>query len=376
MKTLQLLDDAAVVQRVLDHIDNRTTDLSERTWREPVANYRSGARLAAEMEVLRRFPVAFCPSAALPEAGSYLARDAAGTPLLAVRGEDGEVRVFRNACRHRGTQVACGSGCRKAFVCRYHGWTYGLDGALKHVPDAHGFPDLDRSANSLAPVPAVEAHGLVFVTQDPRREAEAEPLPELVTPDYRLVGAGEAEVPANWKIVAEGFLEGYHIRSTHSSTFYPRQFDNLNVVETFGRNNRITFPYRVVNKLRDVPAAERKAEGVLTYVYHLFPNVMVATFRRRIIMVVLEPLATDRTNQITYNLSNRADDAASQATRSQDEDFVAAGAVEDREVVCAIQRSVDSGANDYFQFGRFEGAIEHFHRCLEETVSLTGSAPA
>ena len=62
-------------------------------------------------------------------------------------------------------------------------------------------------------------------------------------------------MPANWKIVVEGFLEGYHIRSTHRETFYPVQFDNLNVVETFGRNSRIAFPYRRINKLRDVPPA-------------------------------------------------------------------------------------------------------------------------
>ncbi|MDT9110839.1 Rieske 2Fe-2S domain-containing protein, partial [Escherichia coli] len=89
--------------RILDHIDNETTDLGETCWREPVANYRSPARLDLELErVFRRTPTPFCPSAALLEPGSYVARDAAGVPLLAVRGVDGNVRVFRNACRHRG----------------------------------------------------------------------------------------------------------------------------------------------------------------------------------------------------------------------------------------------------------------------------------
>jgi len=81
--------------------------------------------------VFRRQPTLFCPSAALPDPGSYLARDAAGTALLAVRGRDGRVRVFRNACRHRGVQVAEGEGCRTAFVCPYHQWVYGLDGCLR-----------------------------------------------------------------------------------------------------------------------------------------------------------------------------------------------------------------------------------------------------
>ncbi len=101
--------------------------------REPVENYRSPERFAAELYLLRRHPTPFCPSATLPDVGSCVSREAAGTPLVAVRGADGEVNVFRNACRHRGTQVASGSGCAKAFVCGYHGWTYGLDGNLRQV---------------------------------------------------------------------------------------------------------------------------------------------------------------------------------------------------------------------------------------------------
>src|SRR5262245_33649509 len=109
-----LSSDQSVVQRIFDHIDNQTTDLSDSTWREPLEHYCSAERFAAERTmVLRRSPTPFCPSVALPEPGSYVARDAAGTPLLAVRGSDGVVRAFRNACRHRGTQLATGAGCEK-----------------------------------------------------------------------------------------------------------------------------------------------------------------------------------------------------------------------------------------------------------------------
>src|SRR5882724_4605772 len=141
--TIALSDDPSVVQRILDHIDQETTDESETVWRELVANYRSEARFAAELAlVLRRQPTPFCPSVALPDDGSYLAREAAGTPILAVRGKDGRVRAFRNACRHRGTRLAEGVGCAKVFECRYHGWTYDLDGGLRHVPHQNGFPGL------------------------------------------------------------------------------------------------------------------------------------------------------------------------------------------------------------------------------------------
>jgi len=373
--TTALADDQTVVQRIFDHIDNRTTDLSDETWREPVENYRSEARLAAEItQVLRRHPTPFCPSAALTEAGSWVARDAAGVPIVAVRGKDGRVRAFRNACRHRGTRLVDGAGCDKVFECRYHGWTYDLDGALRHVPHEHGFPGLDKASRGLVPVVAVETRGLVFVTQDaPAPDASLDDLPPLLTPGHRLLTTNELEVPANWKIVVEGFLEGYHIRSTHPTTFYPVQYDNLNVVERFGKHSRIAFPYQAINKLRTVPPGERVVGGKLTYVYHLFPNVVVATFPAGMVfLVVLEPVAVDRTRFVTHVLSDRPpDDGQLRQGIERSAGFVDVGAAEDRAVACGIQQGLASGANEFFEFGRFEGAIAHFHRSLHAALDAS-----
>jgi phenylpropionate dioxygenase-like ring-hydroxylating dioxygenase large terminal subunit len=377
-----LADDQTVIQRILDHIDRKTTDLGEASWREPVENYRSPSRLDAELAcVLRRHPIPFCPSAALVEKGAYVARDAAHTPILAVRGADGVARAFRNACRHRGTQVATGTGCEKAFVCRYHGWTYGLDGALRHVPHEDGFLGLDKRERGLVPVTCIERSGVVFVAQDPDVDADAllAGLPPLLATDWTVLATTEAEIPANWKIFAESFLEGYHIRSTHSQTFYPVQYDNLNVIERFGRNSRIAYPYRAIEKLRTVPPAERSVDGKLTYVYHLFPNAMIATFPANRFLIVLEPLTVETTRLVTYVLGKpdageprtpRPPDPAEPKTK-RGLDLVDAGATEDRGVVLAIQRSLASGANDFFEFGRFESAIGHFHRALDAAIDGT-----
>jgi phenylpropionate dioxygenase-like ring-hydroxylating dioxygenase large terminal subunit len=364
-----LLDDAAVVARILDHIDHETTDLGDAVWREPVANYLSPERFAAELALLRRRPSFFCPSAALAEPGAYVAREAAGTPLLAVRGDDGAVRVFRNACRHRATQVAAGSGCARAFTCPYHGWTYGLDGSLRHVPHAHGFPGLDRSARGLVPVPCAEANGLVFVAQEAEGSPQTEiaSLPPIIPEGFRCIGCEELEVEANWKVFLEGFLEGYHIRSTHPRTFYPIQYDNLNVVESFGPHNRVAFPYQTIEKLRAAPPAQRSAEGRLTYVYHLFPNAIFATFPGRVVAVVLEPLTIGRTRQVSYMLSPSGEELSEGRTRAQK--LVDDGAAEDRAVVCSAQRGLASGANEFVEFGLFEGAIGRFHRALHAALA-------
>src|SRR5215472_19252056 len=182
------MDDQSVVARVLEHIARGTTDQGDEVWREPVANYRSADRLEGEIaRLLRRSPVPFCPAAALPEVGSYVAREAAGIPIVVVRGGDGRVRAFRNACRHRGMQVASGSGCARAFVCRYHGWTYNLEGRLRHIPHQEGFPGFDMEAHPLVPVAAEERLGLVLVTQDEASHGDdaLEGLSKLITPDQR-----------------------------------------------------------------------------------------------------------------------------------------------------------------------------------------------
>ncbi|WP_246799605.1 aromatic ring-hydroxylating dioxygenase subunit alpha [Bradyrhizobium sp. CCBAU 51753] len=366
----QLADGASVVDRILQHIDAKSTDLSAGVWHEPVAHYLSPDRFAAEIaQVFRRTLTPFCPSAALAETGAYVARDAALTPVVAIRSADGVARAFRNACRHRGVQLVDGIGCKKALTCRYHGWTYGLDGRLRGIPDEHGFPGLDKTTHGLVPVRCIERDGLVLVSQDdPAATSDASDMPKLFGEGWKLYSTASQEVEANWKVVAEGFLEGYHIRSTHQDTFYPLQYDNLNVVESFGRNSRISFPYRRIEKLRNVPASERRTDGMLTHVYHLFPNVMLSTFPTNRLMTVLEPLAVDRTRLVTYTLSNRIAAEDGRVAVAQGRDFVTAGAAEDREMACAAQRGLATRANDHFTFGLFEGAIRHFHQNLAATI--------
>ena len=117
-----------------------------------------------------------------------------------------------------------------------------------------------------------------------------------------------------------------------------------------------------------VPPAERQIEGLLTYVYHLFPNVVVTVLSRHTNLIVLEPLAPDRTRLVRYVLTNDSGEEALREAR-RDQGFVGGtGTAEDREVVTAIQRSIGSGANDAFTFGEFESAIIHFHRTLTALV--------
>ena len=107
---------------------------------------------------------------------------------------------------------------------------------------------------------------------------------------------------------------------------------------------------------------------MLTHVYHLFPNVMVATFPTNMIMTVLEPLSVDRTRLVTYTLSNQTTDEEGRTAIRRHEISSPPDAAEDRAMACAAQRDLAAGANSVFTFGLFEGAIAHFHRNLAAAI--------
>jgi phenylpropionate dioxygenase-like ring-hydroxylating dioxygenase large terminal subunit len=372
---MSLLSDADLIDRIFSHVDGKTTDKGTTVWREPVENYTSPERFAAELKVLRRVPTAFCPSAALPEAGSYIARTTAGTPLLVVRGNDGTVRGFRNACRHRGMKLGEGDGCTRAFACPYHGWTYGLDGTLRHIPGEDGFPGLDRDAHGLVPVAAVhEKGGVVFVTQDePLSDGALPDMPDLLPPGYILFNKIEFDDKANWKVLAETSMEGYHIKALHNQSFYPYGYDNLNVVELNGRNSRVVFPFRRIEKLRGVPRAQWSVQGRVTDVHQLFPNTHVSRLSSHSILIVLEPVSPSETHWVIWQLAPPLADGQpldiEQARR--DADFVQdSGLREDRHAACQIQSGLAARANTHFTFGHYEQAIGHFHRRLTEHVEM------
>lgn len=368
----QLMSDAEVIDRVFAHIDSKSTDMGDRVWQEPTESYRSQERFDREIELFRRLPMVFCPSAALPENGSYIARTASATPLVVVRGDDGVVRAFHNSCRHRGMAVAEGSGKLRSFVCRYHAWAYGLDGHLKYIPGAEGFPDFDKEQHGLVQVHAEERNGLVFVTQkEPVSSGALGELPDLIQPNQRVFNESTLTDEANWKLLMETSMEGYHIKALHNTTFYPLGFDNLNVVETYGTNSRIVFPFRRIEKLRDKPREQRRADGMLTYVYQLFPNTRLATLSSHYLLIILEPISPSNSRWHIYRLTPPSDDGSIDLEKSErDAEFVRdTGVIEDREAARLIQEGLQTEANEHFTFGYFEKPIVHFHTHLHEHLA-------
>ncbi|MGH7859450.1 MAG: aromatic ring-hydroxylating oxygenase subunit alpha, partial [Candidatus Binatia bacterium] len=196
----------------------------------PVSPYVSREWFERERErVFRRAWLNVCREEDLPACGDYLVKNLAGcgASILLVRGRDEGLRAFHNVCSHRGSRIARGSGnAPSRFVCRFHGWTYDVEGRLESVPDEAQFAEFDKSTGGLAPVGLETWQGFVFVNLDPSPAGSlSEYLGEIGErlagyPFASMVRLGEyaAEVAANWKYVLDIFQECYHVPTVHNRT--------------------------------------------------------------------------------------------------------------------------------------------------------------
>lgn len=224
----------------------------------PVEPYVSAAHYEAEREgVFRRSWLCMGRQDELPAPGSWLTREVAvlGASVLLVRGADGEIRAFHNACRHRLNRVAIGEcGSAERFVCGFHGWVYGLDGRVLSIPDEGAFEGLDRSRLGLRALAVGIWQGFVFVHfEDPPPLSLREFIGELWSlydgyPMERMtrISTIRGALACNWKVVLDAFQEAYHVLELHKRSA-PHAFsgpDNplahLNDVRLFERHRVIS----------------------------------------------------------------------------------------------------------------------------------------
>ncbi|HTV95262.1 MAG TPA: aromatic ring-hydroxylating dioxygenase subunit alpha [Steroidobacteraceae bacterium] len=156
----------------------------------------------------------------LAEPGSYVTRDIFEQSVLVVAGRDGELRAFHNVCQHRGNRlVESRRGTSPTFTCGYHAWSYALDGCLRGAPNASAVAGFKKSEHGLKPVRLERFASFVFVNLD----AHAKPIAEMARgaeaqirrflPDLdrlRLIEEIDVPVDANWKVIQENSIEGYH----------------------------------------------------------------------------------------------------------------------------------------------------------------------
>jgi len=191
--------------------------------------YTSPDHYAREQErVFRRSWICFGREDWLPNAGDYFAFERFGEPLVALRDEAGALRVLSNVCRHRWHRVAEGRGNARSLQCRYHLWTYALDGRLLGAPQLERAEGFERASCRLPELRAERWRGWLFLSFDPDAAPLARDLSGLerhVAPyqpeRMRSLTPLEYDSPWNWKVMIENFMESYHVTSIHPATLEP-----------------------------------------------------------------------------------------------------------------------------------------------------------
>lgn len=304
--------------------------------------------------------------------GSYASGCSAGEPWVVTRGEDGVLRAFANACRHKGREVVTGTGRASELVCGYHAWRYDLDGRLRSAPQMAGVQAFDREQMSLPALGVVEWGPWVFVHPD----ASAPPLVENVAElDRRLTAGGwdklrfcervEWDIACNWKVYVDNYLDGgYHIPHMHPSLDQQLDMKSYRTDLYDGYNIQGSAPGAGLDGDDD---NQRIGDGAL-YAW-LFPNFMLNRYGPCLDSNHVLPTAPDRCRVVYEFFFDPEVEEAEDFVRASIEESAVIQR-EDIDICESVQRGL---ASRHYDRGRYAPRLEHgehqFHRLLARRLA-------
>lgn len=373
-----------LIEEIIGLASQNSAYLDTSVTHSPISRYASPERFEREHAMIfRRRPVIAAHATELPQPNSFVTRTFMGLPLLLARDGEGKISAFLNVCRHRGAKLEReASGCKRVFTCPYHAWSWTNTGALRSVPqEKQGFPDLPRAERGLRRLPALEAHGFIWIIANPET-ADMPPIEtwlEGIGTDFswlnltghRIAEVEDIEIAANWKLLVEGGIEAYHFRVAHKNTIAPYFPDNLSTYQTFGPHIRSVLPRTTMSDLRDVPQSEWDIRRDANLLYVLMPNTQLLVQQDHIVWIQAEPVSASVTK---LRLATLVPDAAPdtperQAHWRKNHVITRVTLMEDFELGEEVQSGFASRGNPSHLFGRFEGALNRFNLAVEEMIA-------
>jgi choline monooxygenase len=309
----------------------------------------------------------------LPDAGHHITAMVAGKPVVVVRDGDGGLHAFYNVCRHRGGPLALKDGHASMLKCRYHGWTYRLDGSLRGVPHFNRSDLFDKKDYGLVPLRLAEWQGLLFVhlAEDPAPHADfVQGIDQRVAPagldSLRYSSHVEYTARCNWKVYVDNYLEGYHVPHVHPElcSLYDFQAYRTEVADWFSLQ---------VGPLSGAETPYGVSHGEALY-YFLYPNCMLNILPGRLQTNVVLPEGPDRCRIIFRYYYADTDSDAARKVIAGDLAFSGDVQAEDIEICERVQEGLGSGVYDRGRFSPdMETAVHHFQslikRSFRETIS-------
>ncbi len=300
----------------------------------------------------------------LEKEGDVVPIELLGQPVILVRDGD-EIRAFYNVCKHRGGPMATEPENCKMLQCKYHGWTYKLDGSLRGVPKFKYAELFDKKDFGLTSIPLQEWEGMLFV----RLGEPAEPLSqqfgdisEAVAPtrirDFVFHSRVSYPIACNWKVYADNYLEGYHIPHVHPDLCNLLDMDNYKTVVD---------GWQILqdSPLRDKESIYSGGDETAWY-YFIYPNMMLNILPGR--MQVNQILPIDAGNCIVHFDYYYTPETLLQNPTMPDDDKVYSEHVQAEDIhICEhVQKGLASNA---YNRGRFSVETElgpwHFQELLK-----------
>jgi choline monooxygenase len=316
-----------------------------------------------------------CHASRLAGIGDHVVLEVAGVPVLVVRSDAHAIRAFHNVCRHRAGPLArCDGLGARSLRCKYHGWTYGLDGQLRSATEMKDVPGFDVAAVRLPELRVHEWQGLVFVALGDAAPPFADVVdgidarlgPEHAIAPLVLHHRSHYDVACNWKAYVDNYLEGYHVPHIHPGL--NALLDYRSYVTTTARWHSLQFsPLESGDELY--------GRGEALY-YFLYPNTMLNILPGRLQTNRVLPLGVDRC-RIEFDFFYRPDPAdEGAARRAADFAFSDEVQLEDVTICEDVQRGLASGS---YVAGRLnplrENAVHHFHELLRADYRALAAAP-
>lgn len=371
-----------LIARAVEGVGRGQPDMGDQVSTSPIARYTDPGRYISERTVLNRHPRPIAAASDLKGPGDWIASDSSGVPVVVLRGQDGKLKAYLNVCRHRGMQlVPCGKGEQRThFSCPYHAWNYDADGKLVNIPKAFGFPDLDKEKYGLRRLAVAERAGLIWIINDP--DLADIDIPKMLGPFIdEIENFGFANhvgyaprrfnVNANWKLLADGSLEDYHFQTLHQKTSAPFFTDTAQIVDEKDKHCRFFLVKKIFKRMTASDLVGRDVRELGNILYFFFPATWFLVQPDHAMVTFINPNDVSSTDLNEIALIPSVSGVSETGYWHENVDLFRKTLDEDYVLAEKIQRSLDSGANEFMTFGRFEQALERFHRDLENEFLIS-----
>ena len=372
----------SVISRLRTAIREPSTEAKARSSRVAVDRYTDPSELKREqLALFRRQPVIVAHVSELNKPRDFVTEDVGDVPLVILRDDEGEIRVFVNACRHRGARLLEGAegSCKRTITCRYHAWSYSLNGSLVHVPNEEVFGGLDRSALGLHSIPHEVRHGFVWAIIDgegapPDMAIALGPVLDDDFGAFELAGHETARKlttirRANWKLVMDVFAEGYHLKSLHRQSL-ARFFLETTILDDCSPHVRQVGARKTLLETSEETADLRRDTTVF---YNVFPNAVLVFHPLWVSQISLFPMGVDQVRVVHRMLAPREPSDEETKARLEKSFEHIHGQVfenEDLSIAESIQSTLASGANEHVLVGGLEEGMRLFHQARDRALAI------